>query len=394
MVMLFIELSREKFQNHVSILTAKGFVDLGYRIFFLAVTLIILGIIISLVSWIRNRLRRRIIEERKHSWIRRLISITIKVLIVLTIYYILWILFLRFIIVLKTYISSSEVTDITNLLTVFFVNDLTSPPTPEQSSLLLNMGILEIIFLVFGLPLALYMFILNFGGGTAVRKVFRSAEKKKSRWNYKTIILGVSLIIELYRVFSNLINSLITGLLAENSTLFFIQISELPWWHQIVTWVSQETLISTPVIYGLYFELQGIFFAWVIYTSLPTIFRRLMTGSGYSKSIIRIGLFLLGMFVVFLRTLHMLLLIPIGVSSFPFSVTLTGPFSILLIIAMISEWLEIIGFSLGLLLVLYLQRKRRKEPKEEEIPAFQPERIVIKEPTLVSETIETSYEEE
>ena len=90
----------------------------------------------------------------------------------------------------------------------------------------------------------------------------------------------------------------------------------------------------------------------------------------------------------------MLLLIPIGVSSFPFSVTLTGPFSILLIIAMISEWLEIIGFSLGLLLVVYLQRKRSKETKEEEISPRDIDELLEETADIEKDTLAISYEEE
>ena len=121
---------------------------------------------------------------------------------------------------------------------------------------------------------------------------------------------------------------------------------------------------STPVLYGLYFELQGIFFAWVIYTSLPKFLRRVMSGSTFSKMIIRIGIFLLGMFVIFLRTLHLLLLIPIGVSSFPFSTILSEPFSIMILLAMISDLLEIIGFSLGLLIVFYYRRVHKRIKRE------------------------------
>ncbi|MHA2108556.1 MAG: thrombospondin type 3 repeat-containing protein [Candidatus Hodarchaeales archaeon] len=348
MVLLFTELSREKFLNQVTVLTAKGFVDLGYRIFFLAVTMIVLGGILSLFSWGNNWFRSQSLAKAQISWIRRFLNIGMKIGIILIGYFILWTLFVRFITVIETYVSSSSyLTDVLDILKAFFVEDLSTPPTPDQFSLLSNMGILELIFIVFALPLALYMFILNFAGGTSVRKVFQPVEQKKSRWNYKTIILGISLSIEIYRIFSNLLNFLISIFFSENASFFFIQISELPWWHQVVTWISQETLISTPVLYGLYFELQGIFFAWVIYTSLPSVFRRFMSGSGYSKSITRIGFFLLGMFVIFLRTLHLLLLVPVGVPSFPFSVILTDPFSILLLIAMISESLEILGFSFG-----------------------------------------------
>ncbi|MCK5341950.1 MAG: hypothetical protein KAR20_01020, partial [Candidatus Heimdallarchaeota archaeon] len=117
-----------------------------------------------------------------------------------------------------------------------------------------------------------------------------------------------------------------------------------------------------------------------------SIFRRFMSGSGYSRSIIRIGVFLLGMFVIFLRTLHLLLLIPIGVPSFTFSVILTEPFSILLLIAMISESLEILGFSLGLILVLYFH-KVRKRPQKVAPPSVQPIPI---EDSLISPIIASS----
>jgi hypothetical protein len=395
MVLLFTELSREKFLNQVTVLTAKGFVDLGYRIFFLAVTMIVLGGILSLFSWGNNWFRSQSLAKAQISWIRRFLNIGMKIGIILIGYFILWTLFVRFITVIETYVSSSSyLTDVLDILKAFFVEDLSTPPTPDQFSLLSNMGILELIFIVFALPLALYMFILNFAGGTSVRKVFQPVEQKKSRWNYKTIILGISLSIEIYRIFSNLLNFLISIFFSENASFFFIQISELPWWHQVVTWISQETLISTPVLYGLYFELQGIFFAWVIYTSLPSVFRRFMSGSGYSKSITRIGFFLLGMFVIFLRTLHLLLLVPVGVPSFPFSVILTDPFSILLLIAMISESLEILGFSLGLILVLYL-RKVQKRPQKEEPQYVQT--IPIEEPLespVITSSIILLHEEE
>lgn len=389
MALLFTELSREKFQNQVTVLTAKGFVDLGYRIFFLAVTFILLGTLLSLINWGKNRFRGQISVKHPISWTRRFLDISLKVVMVGIVYFILWMLFVRFIVLVQaSYSSSSSLNDLLDLFQAFFVKDLSTPPSSEQITLLSNMGILELIFIVFTLPLALYMFILNFAGGTSVRAIFRPAEQKKSRWNYKTVILAVSLSIELYRVFSNLLNFLISLFLTENTTFFFIQISELPWWHQLVTWVSQETLISTPVLYGLYFELQGIFFAWVIYTSLPSIFRRFMSGSGYSRSIIRIGVFLLGMFVIFLRTLHLLLLIPIGVPSFTFSVILTEPFSILLLIAMISESLEILGFSLGLILVVYYQ-KVRKRPQKVASPSVQP--IPLEEPHVFP-VIESSFQ--
>ncbi len=369
LVVLFTELSREKFQNQVSVLTAKGFVDLGYRIFFFAVALIFLGTIFSLGNWVRNRLRRQEDIKNRFSLTRRFVSRFTKITIIFVVYFLLWILFLHTITLLEpsVYVISS-LNDILEILKVFFVEDLSVPPSPVQMDLLLKIGVLELIFIVFTLPLAFYMFILNFAGGMSVKKVFRPVDQEKSRWNYKTIILGISLLIEIYRIFSNLLNFIISIFFSENSTFFFIQISEIPWWHQLVTWISQETSISTPALYGLYFELQGIFFAWVIYTSLPSIFRRFMSGSGYSKSITRIGFFLLGMFVIFLRTLHLLLLIPIGVPSFPFSVVLTDPFSILLLIAMISESLEILGFSLGLLLVLIF-RKTQLQSQERESPS-------------------------
>jgi hypothetical protein len=250
------------------------------------------------------------------------------------------------------------------------------------------MGVLELIFIAFTIPLALYMFVLNFAGGTSINRIFRASEERKSRWNYKTIILGLSLLIEIYRIFSNLVNFLISIFFSENATFFFIQVSELPWWHQLVTWISQETLISTPVLYGLYFELQGIFFAWVIYTSLPAFFRKFMAGAGFSKTITRIGFFLLGMFVIFLRTLHLLLLIPIGVPSFPFSIILTDPFSILILIAMISESIEILGFMLGMLFVFSLRTSRKDKSTSEDsidqwIPIEKPKIIVEAESPLL-----------
>ncbi|MHA1975582.1 MAG: thrombospondin type 3 repeat-containing protein [Candidatus Hodarchaeales archaeon] len=388
LVLLFTELSREKFQNQVTILTAKGFVDLGYRIFFLAVTLILLGGILSVISRIKVRLKGQKLAKDSIPLFRRLVNLGVKVGIILSVYFILWILFIRFIGSVNSYFSSSSsLSNIIDILQAFFISDISTTPTLDQFTLLTNMGLLELVFLVFTLPLALYMFILNFAGGTSVRKVFRPVEQRKSRWNFKTLILGIGLSIEIYRIFSNLINFLISILFSENPTFFFIQISELPWWHQVVTWISQETLISTPVLYGLYFELQGIFFAWVIYTSLPRFFRRFMSGSGYSKSITRIGFFLLGMFVIFLRTLHLLLLVPVGVPSFPFSVILTDPFSILLLIAMISEVIEILGFSLGLLLIIYL-RKIQKQSQKEDFLSVQP---IQKEEEVVSSPIESSF---
>ncbi len=212
------------------------------------------------------------------------------------------------------------------------------------------------------------MFVLNFSGGMSIREIFQPIEAHRSRWNYKTILLSVSLSLELYRVVSNVYNFLFSSFFTENPTFLFIQISELPWWHQVVTWISQETFISTSVLYGLYFELQGIFFAWVIYTSFPTVFRRFMSGKGLSKSLVRVGVFLLGMFVVFLRTLHLLLLIPVGVPSFPFSILLSDPFSILLLVAMISEALETLAFSLGLLLALLIYRVRKSGVKVVKAP--------------------------
>ncbi|WP_455139765.1 hypothetical protein, partial [Candidatus Hodarchaeum mangrovi] len=146
-------------------------------------------------------------------------------------------------------------------------------------------------------------------------------------------------------------------------------------------------------LYGLYFELQGIFFAWVIYTSLPPFISRLMAGEDYSKGLIRISVFLFGMYVIFLRTMHLLLLIPIGVPSFPFSIILSDPFSILLVIAMISKILEIIGFSLGLLVALYLWRFR-KIPEPSPVATKTPSSIIIPEDTIELEEIKYAFEEE
>ena len=94
----------------------------------------------------------------------------------------------------------------------------------------------------------------------------------------------------------------------------------------------------------------------------------------------------MGMFVIFLRTLHLLLLVPVGVPSFPFSVILTDPFSILLLIAMISESLEILGFSLGLLLIFYL-KKIRTPPQKEEPSSVEP---VLKDEIVVPPVFEPS----
>ncbi len=387
MVLLFTELSREKFQNQVSVLTAKGFVDLGYRIFFLAVTLIIIGIVLSVINWVKNRISNQGSMHQRKGLISWVTGLTLRVLLISIVYVLLWIGFIELIILVKTNVSSlSSLYEILDLFEVFFAQDLSVPPSVEELTFLKSMGVLELIFIVFTIPLALYMFVLNFAGGTSIKKIFRASEERKSRWNYKTIILGLSLSIEIYRIFSNLVNFLISIFFSENSTFFFIQISELPWWHQLVTWISQETLISTPVLYGLYFELQGIFFAWVIYTSLPTFFRRFMAGSGFSKSITRIGFFLLGMFVIFLRTLHLLLLIPIGVPSFPFSVILTDPFSILLLVAMISESIEILGFILGMLFVFSLRTSRKDALKSDDSIS---QLISIEEPKTLIET-ETS----
>jgi len=394
MVLLFSELSREKFLNEVTVLTAKSFVDLGYRIFFLAITLLLVGIIVSIGKWGLKKIHSQPTHLQKCSWTKSMINLLAKASIILVLYFIFWTVFLQFIVFLRPQISSlATLADLQELFTAFFTKDLLNPPSSDQIQLLTNLGILELIFIFFAIPLALYMFFLNFSGGTSIRTIFQPMEKKKSRWNYKTIILGLSLIVELYRIFSNLINYLISILFTENSTFFFIQISEIPWWHQVVTWISQETLISTPFLYGLYFELLGIFFAWVIYTSLPPFISRLMAGEDYSKSLIRIGIFLLGMFVIFLRTMHLLLLIPIGVPSFPFSIILSDPFSILLIIAMISEILEIVGFSLGLLVVLYIWKFRKiKEPPS--IVVKPSPSIVLPEDTIELEEINYTFEEE
>jgi hypothetical protein len=384
MVFLFSELSREKFLNRVSVLTAKSFVDLGYRILLLALSLILLGIFLSIFYWIRNFLgRARYSDLQGSSWTKGLLIRIIKMVLVLSIYFILWLAFLRVIVIIRSEVSAASIlNDVVELFKVFFANDLSSPPSQEQRSLLIKLGILDLVFAFLAVPLGLYMFTLNFSGGISIRHIFRSSNGKKNKFNFKSILLSLSLGIELYRVFSNLFNYLIAIAISENYTLFFIELSELPWWHQIVTWISQESLISTPVLYGLYFELQGIFFAWVIYTSLPTFLRRLMSGSTYSKMIIRIGIFLLGMFVIFLRTLHLLLLIPIGVSGFPLSTILSEPFSIMILLAMISELLEIIGFSLGLLIVVYY-RKFHKRVKREIIT-----------PPIVDDLIIQRFEEE
>ena len=365
MVFLFSELSREKFLNQVTVLTAKSFVDLGYRIFILAVTLIFLGSIFSIVNWFGNLFSTQDHESRGSSWRKGLIYRLVTLSLIIGLYFVLWLVFLQLIMIFQAEASfTSILNEIMNLFEVFFTNDLSSPPSTEEIALLTELGTLDLIFIFLTIPLGLYMFILNFSGGTSVRHIFRPLNSRKSRLNYKSVLLGVGLGIELYRVFSNLINYILSIILSEDSTFFFIEISELPWWHQIVTWISQETLISTPILYGLYFELQGIFFAWIIYTSLPTFLRRLMSGSSFSKMIIRIGIFLLGMFVIFLRTLHLLLLIPIGVTSFPFSAVLSDPFSILILLAMISEILEIIGFSLGLLLVVYYRKIHKQVQKD------------------------------
>ncbi len=367
MVILFSELSREKFLNQVSFLTAKSFVDLGYRLFFLAITLIFLGSLLSFFFWTRDRIRSPSMPPHR-SWIRRGFLFLIKISIIFGIYFALWLFFVQLLIFFEPIISNSTfLPDLLTLFQTFFATDLSTPPSPNQFILLSQLGILELLFIVFSLPLICYMFLLNFAGGTSVRNIFRPLDASKSHWNYKTIILGISLLLELYRVISNLFNFLLSYFFVENPTFFFIQLSELPWWHQLVTWISQETFISTSVLYGLYFELQGIFFAWVIYTSFPSVIRRIMSGSGLAKILIRIGLFLLGMFVIFLRTLHLLLLIPLGVPSFPFSVILSDPFSILLLVAMISDALETLGFSLGLILMLLIYRIR-KAPKKKTPP--------------------------
>jgi len=79
MVLLFTELSREKFQNQVMMLTAKGYVDLGYRIFFLAVTMILLGGIFSLFSWGKNRIRDSSSGKDQISWPHQFFNIGIKI---------------------------------------------------------------------------------------------------------------------------------------------------------------------------------------------------------------------------------------------------------------------------------------------------------------------------
>ncbi|WP_455464040.1 hypothetical protein, partial [Candidatus Hodarchaeum mangrovi] len=94
-----------------------------------------------------------------------------------------------------------------------------------------------------------------------------------------------------------------------------------------------------------------------------------------------------------LRTMHLLLLIPIGVPSFSFSIILSDPFSILLVIAMISEILEIIGFSLGLLVALYLWRFR-KIPEPSPVATKTSSSIIIPEDTIELEEIKYGFEEE
>jgi hypothetical protein len=104
MVFLFTELSREKFLNQVTVLTAKGFVDLGYRIFFLAVTMIVLGGIFSLFNWGKNWFRGQSLAKTQFSWTRRFLNLGMKIGIILIGYFILWILFLQFIVVIETYV--------------------------------------------------------------------------------------------------------------------------------------------------------------------------------------------------------------------------------------------------------------------------------------------------
>ncbi|MFW9997803.1 MAG: SBBP repeat-containing protein [Candidatus Odinarchaeota archaeon] len=356
LILLFEEISREKILNSPMFgQPARGFVNIGYIFLILAGTSLLYLI---LTVPLRKLFKRK--ANKPMGLVATIFGITVQLAMLAVMYAAAWVIFWGY---AEQYQPQINTDWLLVLIKPFFEQEQGFALDAVQLVALQKLVKIEYLFLPFSVFMFFFLVILGFASGFSLHRISDlKAETKKNR--LLTGILLLSLVPTIVRMFLNLWK--LTGRLLRDQN-FFIRIPDIPAWHEFIKMFSEINSVQIPLAawYALVFGLQGIFFAWALFKVIPGFLKRALSKPGFSSSVLRLSVFFTVVYTIFIRTLHQLFLIPVGIDSFTFSTVLSDPFSLLLLPAIYSEIIEIFAFLLGLVvvpLIIWLKSVRKEKP--------------------------------
>ncbi len=369
---VLVELSMAKFLNTTVLLSPEMHVLIGYGIIAVAIASLMATMII------KNAFSRESRTSSTKSLTTRIFKELFPFMALTTI---LSALFLGFFLNLARIPTNMTLLGIINvnqdivprvkeLLQIFFKNDLHVPLTSSEQSNITRLALLEITFVILTGFILLLLMWLSISQAVAIQEAPDVLKKFKKASIFKKIaiiVLEFGVVTTIIRIFASILILVNHLLNAESLETFIISLPRVPWWYQPLTIISQATNIPSFIFYGAYFGLQGIFFVWVLFRSQPQKIKHWLNAKGFSGIINRVAFCLIALFAVFIRTIHFLVKIPIGIPTFSFSIILSKSLSILLMLAMTSEIIENIAFLsiVGLVLAKKLMTTTTTQPEHE-----------------------------